>query len=132
MAVVPFKHHFTEKAFTIRTSTTTTSITIHIGTLLDNYCSNLQLCSRYPTEPPFALWQTILIAIALGICMILTVGGNILVLLAFIVDRTIRQPSNYFIASLAATDMLIGECFLLVHNTLVLKSEDYDENGVFR
>lgn len=67
-----------------------------------------------PVLSPFESWQKVLIVLVIGICMVLTITGNILVLVSFIVDRTIRQPSNYFIASLAATDMLIGKAIVMM------------------
>lgn len=87
--------------------------TIHATIEANRTATNLLANEIKPVLPALELWQSIMVALIIAICMILTIGGNILVLLAFIVDRSIRQPSNYFIASLAATDMLIGTIIFL-------------------
>ena len=63
---------------------------------------------NYGLEPPYPLWLTILLGVAASIAVILTVIGNILVLLSFNLERSLRKPANYFIASLAVSDLLIG------------------------
>ncbi|CAK9303840.1 unnamed protein product [Gordionus sp. m RMFG-2023] len=61
-----------------------------------------------PSSKPFLLWQEIVIWLMVGILCFMTVIGNIMVILAFMKDVSIRQPNNYCIVSLAASDLLIG------------------------
>ena len=60
------------------------------------------------TNPPYAVWLSVVLGLMAAVVIIMTIAGNILVILAFLLERNIRQPTNYFIASLALSDLLIG------------------------
>ena len=61
----------------------------------------------------YELWQIIFLAILAGTTSIMTILGNLVVIISFIVERSVRQPTNYFIASLAVSDLLIGKCSMM-------------------
>lgn len=86
---------------------------------LSNLTSGNETYTEIPgySGPPLPLWLTILLGALAAVVVVTTVAGNITVLLAFVLERNIRQPTNYFIASLAVSDLLIGifsmPCFTL-------------------
>ena len=99
-------------------------------TFTDGLVSNTSLFNNVTVPPdntyglPHPLWLTIVLGTAASIVVVVTVLGNILVLMSFALERSIRQPTNYFIASLALSDLLIGTfsmpCFTIYLLMLLL------------
>ena len=54
-------------------------------------------------------WQIVLSCICVAILIAVTVGGNLLVLISFKVERRLQTVSNYFLLSLAVADLMIGK-----------------------
>ncbi|XP_043560106.1 histamine H2 receptor-like [Chiloscyllium plagiosum] len=52
--------------------------------------------------------STVLIGLVLGVIVIITIFGNVLVCLAVGLNRKLQNHTNCFIVSLAATDLLLG------------------------
>ncbi|KAE8601974.1 hypothetical protein XENTR_v10013850 [Xenopus tropicalis] len=66
------------------------------------------------------VWQVFLIASFSGIIALVTVIGNILVILAFKVNKQLKTVNNYFLLSLACADLIIGVISMNLFTTYII------------
>ena len=64
------------------------------------------------TTIPTSTAAKVVIGFALESIVLMTIGGNILVLLAVILNRKLRTTTNYIVVSLAVADLFLGSLVL--------------------
>ncbi|NXG90661.1 ACM3 protein, partial [Stercorarius parasiticus] len=64
--------------------------------------------------------QVVLIAFLTGILALVTIIGNILVIVAFKVNKQLKTVNNYFLLSLACADLIIGVISMNLYTTYII------------
>ncbi|XP_077164461.1 5-hydroxytryptamine receptor 2C isoform X3 [Paroedura picta] len=103
----------------LTTVSVTLDFSLHSGLMAWPLSHNLTLNQSSPTSDPLNIsegaevsrksiseknWPALLILIII----LLTIGGNILVILAVSLEKKLQNATNYFLMSLAVADMLVG------------------------
>ncbi|XP_071379479.1 alpha-2A adrenergic receptor-like [Centroberyx affinis] len=72
-------------------------------------CDNLTSGNgTLPSRHPYTVQTSVPLTILVGILILLTVFGNVLVVIAVITSRALRAPQNLFLVSLACADILVA------------------------
>ncbi|MEQ2162210.1 Muscarinic acetylcholine receptor M5 [Goodea atripinnis] len=66
------------------------------------------------------LWEVITIATVSAIVSLITIVGNVLVLLSFKVNSQLKTVNNYYLLSLAFADLIIGVLSMNLYTTYIL------------
>ncbi|AWP14812.1 putative alpha-2B adrenergic receptor-like [Scophthalmus maximus] len=75
-----------------------------------SFVSSTRPCNQSAarTPPPYSPQATAAFAVAITFMMMVTIVGNILVIIAVLTSRSLKGPQNLFLVSLAAADILVA------------------------
>lgn len=79
--------------------------------LLEKYCYSVRAELEVSTSPPTSILSRPLVvmeAVVLGLMILITIGGNMLVIVAVMTNATLRSPTHSLIVNLAVADLLLG------------------------
>ncbi|XP_014435811.2 muscarinic acetylcholine receptor M1 isoform X1 [Pelodiscus sinensis] len=68
----------------------------------------------------YSLWQVVLIVLMTGILSLVTLVGNLLVMVSFKVNSELKTVNNYFLLSLACADLIIGAVSMNLYTTYII------------
>ena len=85
------------------------NFTLYTNLTFDGHV-NVSATSLSPSEraPNLSITQMVVIAIIAGLLSVVTVAGNIMVMISFRIDKQLQTISNYFLFSLAVADFTVG------------------------
>ncbi|KAM8892441.1 muscarinic acetylcholine receptor M2-like isoform 1-T4 [Spinachia spinachia] len=69
---------------------------------------------------PYSAVEIVLIVLVAGTVSLITVIGNILVMLSIKVNRNLQTVNNYFLFSLACADLIIGICSMNLYTVYIV------------
>ncbi|XP_061578084.1 muscarinic acetylcholine receptor M2-like [Cololabis saira] len=72
------------------------------------------------SESPYTTVEIVLIILVAGSLSLITVIGNILVMLSIKVNRNLQTVNNYFLFSLACADLIIGICSMNLYTVYIV------------
>lgn len=70
--------------------------------------------------PGHSLWEVITIASVSAVVSLITIVGNVLVMLSFKVNSQLKTVNNYYLLSLAAADLIIGVFSMNLYTSYIL------------
>uniref|UniRef100_A0A8D2KUK3 Muscarinic acetylcholine receptor n=2 Tax=Varanus komodoensis TaxID=61221 RepID=A0A8D2KUK3_VARKO len=71
-------------------------------------------------ECGLSLWEAALVVLVTGGFSVVTVVGNLLVMISFKVNRELKTVNNYFLLSLAGADLIIGAISMNLYTTYIV------------
>ncbi|XP_059180224.1 muscarinic acetylcholine receptor M3-like [Centropristis striata] len=69
------------------------------------------------------IWQVIIIVFLTGSLSLVTVVGNILVLVSFKINKALKTVNNYYLLSLAFADLTIGTLSMNLYTTYIIMDQ---------
>ncbi|XP_023673545.2 muscarinic acetylcholine receptor M2-like [Paramormyrops kingsleyae] len=90
-------------------------MTLNLSSFNETWGSGSQLL-----KDPYKMMEVIFIVLVAGSLSLVTIIGNILVMLSIKVNRNLQTVNNYFLFSLACADLIIGLCSMNLYTVYIV------------